>query len=223
MASGCFQVPRIRLFLDICRSTLAAGRRNADRSSQPGPRHGRGPATDRTARSRRCGQARGLASGGQRWRFGSRVASLSRVLRLGCSRGVPQRDRRRTPEQLDLPRQRWRVRLSEPAEQDFLAILSWTIENSGRRQARVYRRTLIAALTALHDGADVPGSAARYEIHAGVRSLHVGRNGGLGRHIVLYRASGATSIEVIRLLDDAMDLPGNLPSNPWRPASWRKN
>jgi toxin ParE1/3/4 len=113
-----------------------------------------------------------------------------------------------------LPSNRWRVRLSEPAEQDFVAILSWTIDNFGRRQARVYRRTLIAALTALHDGPDVPGSADRHEIQPGVRSLHVARNGRRGRHIVLYRASGVTTIEVIRILPDAMDLPGTYPSNP---------
>jgi toxin ParE1/3/4 len=110
--------------------------------------------------------------------------------------------------------QRWRVRLSEPAERDFLAILDWTVEHFGWRQARVYRRTLIAAIAALHDGPDAPGNLARDDIQAGLRSLHVARQGRRGRHFILYRASSATTIEVIRILDDAMDFPRNLPSNP---------
>jgi toxin ParE1/3/4 len=112
-----------------------------------------------------------------------------------------------------LPRQRWRVRLSEPAEQDFLAILDWTAENFGRRQARVYRRTLIATLAALHDGPDVPGSVVRDEIQPGLRSLHVPRNGRHGRHFALYRTATRTTTEVLRILYDAMDLARNVSSN----------
>jgi toxin ParE1/3/4 len=112
-----------------------------------------------------------------------------------------------------LSRQRWRVRLSEPAEQDFLTILNWTGENFGRRQARVYRRTLIAALAALHDGPDVPGSVVRDEIQPGLRSLHVARTGRRGRHFVLHRTAVATTVEVIRILHDAMDLAPNMSSN----------
>jgi len=112
-----------------------------------------------------------------------------------------------------LPRQRWRVRLSEPAEQDFVAILDWTTQNFGRRQARVYRRTLIAALAALHDGPDLPGSVVRDEIQPGLRSLHVATKGRRGRHFVLYRTATGTTIDVLRILHDAMDLAGNMSSN----------
>jgi toxin ParE1/3/4 len=112
-----------------------------------------------------------------------------------------------------LPGQHWRVRLSEPAEHDFLAILDWTAENFGRRQATIYRRTLIAALAALHDGPDVPGSVLRDEIQPGLRSLHVARRGRRGRHFVLYRASAGSTIEVIRILHDAMDVAANVSSS----------
>ena len=112
-----------------------------------------------------------------------------------------------------MPRQRWRLRLSEPAEHDFRAILDWTAENFGRRQASVYRRTLIAALAALHDGPDVPGSVVRDEIQPGLRSLHVARKGHRGRHFVLYRTATGTTVEVIRILHDAMDLARNMASN----------
>jgi toxin ParE1/3/4 len=112
-----------------------------------------------------------------------------------------------------LPGQRWRVRLSEPAEHDFLAILDWTAENFGRRQASVYRRTLIAALGALHEGPDVPGSVLRDEIQPGLRSLHVARRGRCGRHFVVYRAAAGATVEVIRILHDAMDVAANVSSN----------
>ena len=73
---------------------------------------------------------------------------------------------------------------------------------------------LIAAIVALHDGPDVPGSLGRDDIQAGLRSLHVARRGRRGRHFILYRASSGTTVEVIRILHDAMDFPRNLPSNP---------
>ena len=58
-------------------------------------------------------------------------------------------------------RRRWRVRLSEPAEHDYVAILQWTAEQFGRRQASVYRGTLIGALIALADDPFAPDSRPR--------------------------------------------------------------
>lgn len=77
---------------------------------------------------------------------------------------------------------RWRVRISEPAQQDFVSILQWTAETFGSRQVRVYRDTLTAALGALlDDGPYLPGSAARDEILPGLRQvfeLVAGADGG---------------------------------------------
>lgn len=99
--------------------------------------------------------------------------------------------------------ERWRIRLSASAEQDFEAILRWTVEAFGIRQAEVYLDLLLAALAALAHGPDVPGSKLRDEILPGLRILHVRRP---GRHFVLYRPSGSNTIEVVRILHDAMDL-----------------
>jgi len=106
---------------------------------------------------------------------------------------------------------RWRIRLSEAAEQDLVALLQWTAEAFGIRQAQVYRDTLIAALVALSDGPNVPGSRPRDEILPGLRTLHVARGGRRGRHFVLYRVSDGDSIEVVRILHDAMELARHLP------------
>jgi toxin ParE1/3/4 len=57
----------------------------------------------------------------------------------------------------------------------------------------------------------VPGSLARDEVAPGLRSLHAARRGRRGRHVVLDRVAGGNTIEVVRILHDAMDLPRHLP------------
>jgi len=106
----------------------------------------------------------------------------------------------------------WRIRLGVEAEKDFARILKYTADRFGERQAGVYRITLTEALTALHSGPDVAGSAARDEILPNLRSLHVARNGRRGRHFILYRARRGRVIEVIRILHDAMDFARHIPS-----------
>ena len=104
---------------------------------------------------------------------------------------------------------RWRIRLSAPAERDFVAILQWTRERFGVRQAQVYRDLLVEAITSLGQGPAVPGSSARDEILPGLRTLHVGRP---GRHFIVYRAGAADdTIEIVRILHDAMELGRNIP------------
>ena len=116
-------------------------------------------------------------------------------------------------------RRRWRVRLSEAADRDFAAILQWTLVEFGRRQASVYRRTLIAALTDLSNDPYLPDSHPRDEIHVGLRSLHVARKGRRGRHFVLYRIVDDVTIDIVRILHDAMDLGRHVPDDV-PPATW---
>lgn len=112
---------------------------------------------------------------------------------------------------------RWRIRLSAAAERDFAAILQWTAETFGARQAEGYREVLVAALTSLGAGPEVLGGKPRDEILPGLHTLHVRRP---GRHFVVYRVSVGDAIEVVRILHDAMDLarqirpkdPGSEPS-----------
>ena len=109
---------------------------------------------------------------------------------------------------------RWRVRLGAAAELDFANILKWTSENFGARQSRVYRDTLVQALTALADGPDVAGSKPRGDILPGLRTLHVARHGRRGRHFLMYRAASKRTVEVVRILHDGMDLQRHIPSEP---------
>jgi toxin ParE1/3/4 len=112
------------------------------------------------------------------------------------------------------PPQTWPVRLAAAAESDFQNILAWTLEQFGPAQARAYAETLSAALEALTEGPTLAGVRDRGDILPSLMSLHVARQGQKGRHFVVFRVStGSTppSIEVLRLLHDAMDLQRHVP------------
>jgi len=109
--------------------------------------------------------------------------------------------------------QRWRVRLGAAAEVDFANILKWTTENFGARQSRVDRDTLVQAIGELADGPNA-GSKARDEIMPGLRTLHVARRSRRGSHFLMYRVAPNSTIEIVRILHDRMDLWRHVPSAP---------
>ena len=110
---------------------------------------------------------------------------------------------------------RWSVRLTAAAEADFRQVVQWTAENFGPRQARTYAKTLTAALEALTDGPTALGVQRRDDIGKGLHSLHVARAGRKGRHFVMFRVAPDTdrTVDVLRLLHDAMDLPRHVAAN----------
>jgi toxin ParE1/3/4 len=107
----------------------------------------------------------------------------------------------------------WQVHVTADAARDFSAIAEYTVTTFGERQARIYETTLTSAMNALRSGPNVRGSVARDEILPGLRTLHVARMGRRGRHLILYRASAGQSIDVLRILHDAMDLARHIPSD----------
>ena len=103
----------------------------------------------------------------------------------------------------------WHIRLAATAESDLRNILRWTARRFGPAQARIYGETVTRAIRALADGPHVAGARQRDDIAPGLMTLHVARGGRKGRHFVLYRTSQSTktsTIEVLRLLHDSMDL-----------------
>lgn len=66
----------------------------------------------------------------------------------------------------------WPVRLTAAAETDFQNILRWTTEQFGEAQARVYAKTLSAALEELNAGPKVIGAKSRNDIGNGLFTLH---------------------------------------------------
>ncbi len=108
-------------------------------------------------------------------------------------------------------KQVWTVRLGQQAEQDFVDILQWTAKTFGEGQASTYAETIALAIESLRDGPDILGARAREDIQPGIRTLHVARQGRVGRHFVVFRAVGS-NMDVLRLLHDSMDLPRHLSS-----------
>jgi toxin ParE1/3/4 len=89
-------------------------------------------------------------------------------------------------------------------------LLRWTRNRFGARQARHYREVILQAIDELEFGPDVPGGLARDDIAPGIKTLHVARRGRRGRHVIVYRVLEADSIEILRVLHDAMDIPRQL-------------
>jgi toxin ParE1/3/4 len=102
-------------------------------------------------------------------------------------------------------RRNWTVRLSNTAEADYDEILRWTAQRFGVLQAASYGDLLTAALVRLERGPTIAGARRRNEIGAGLHTLHVGRR---GRHVILFciGSESARTIDVLRILHDAMDL-----------------
>lgn len=89
--------------------------------------------------------------------------------------------------------------------------LAWTRERFGEIQANRYLDTIRAAIRELHGGPEILGTKDRSEIAPGLRSLHIGRNGRRGRHVLLFRVEGPDIIDILRLLHDSMDFARHLP------------
>ncbi len=100
----------------------------------------------------------------------------------------------------------WIVRLASRAEQDYVEIVQWSAANFGHQQAAVYAETLSLAIGALAEGPEVLGAKRRDEIGNGILTLHVTRQGRKGRHFIVFRIGDASTIDVLRLLHESMDL-----------------
>jgi len=111
-------------------------------------------------------------------------------------------------------RHHWTIRLAAAAESDIDDILTWTVQQFGKRQARIYATTLNSAISALTEGPEVRGVKHRNDIARGLLSLHVAQGRRKGRHLVLFRIGRSHEhvIEVLRILHDVMDLPRHLDS-----------
>jgi toxin ParE1/3/4 len=118
-----------------------------------------------------------------------------------------------------------RYRLSEAAQHDVLTILAWTDEQFGEAARLRYESLMVAALRDVASQPDRPGSVARPELGAGVRSWHLRqsrhhvKHGVEGvrrpRHFLVYR-SEVGLVVVGRVLHDAMELARHLDPD----ASW---
>ena len=119
----------------------------------------------------------------------------------------------------------FRYRLSEAAQGDVLGILAWTHEQFGEAARLRYESLIVAALRDVASQPDRPGSLARTELGAGVRSWHLRLSRGhvtrgvevvrRPRHFLVYRLEPGLVV-VGRVLHDAMELARHLdPETAW--------
>ena len=107
----------------------------------------------------------------------------------------------------------WTVELTDAARADFAHIIAWTAERFGRRQAEVYRETLVEAIVALREGPEIHGVRLRRDLDPGIMTLSVARHRRKGRHLIVFRnAPRPMTITVLRILHDAMDLRRHMTS-----------
>ena len=105
----------------------------------------------------------------------------------------------------------WRVSLGTEARRDFIEIVRYSRVRFGHAQAGAYKSLIAGSVLDLQSGPQIAGSIPRDDIGPGFRTLHVSRRGRRGRHLLLYRATGPGTIEVVRILHDRMNIPRHLP------------
>jgi toxin ParE1/3/4 len=112
-------------------------------------------------------------------------------------------------------RRAWSVRLAAAAEGDYHAILTWTVEQFGPAQMRMYEETLIAALEAVSAGPTALGAKRVVDLPQDFCMLHAARRRRKGRHVIIFRVrrdSHEEWIEVVRILHDSTDMTRHLSS-----------
>jgi toxin ParE1/3/4 len=117
-------------------------------------------------------------------------------------------------------------RLTQAAEADIVEILAWSETQFSGAARRRYERLIVAALIDIADDPVRPGSIARPELGADVRSWHLrgsrerarGPDGVVQRprHFLIYRPIDTSLIAIGRVLHDAMELERHLPG----PGAW---
>lgn len=99
-------------------------------------------------------------------------------------------------------------------------ILRYTEQKFGENVRHRYQNLLQAALSSLIEDPEKPGSKARNELSAGLRSLHLAHCRQRvssprilkPRHIIFYRLGTKQTLEIVRILHDAMEVSWHLPS-----------
>jgi len=111
-------------------------------------------------------------------------------------------------------------RLTDAAEADIIDILAWSETQFGKAARTRYERLIVTALLDIAGEPARPGSLARPELGADVRSWHLrgsrerarGPDGVVQRprHFLVYRFIDPALIVIGRVLHDAMELERHL-------------
>ena len=109
------------------------------------------------------------------------------------------------------------------ARLDIAEILDWTLCEFGPKAARRYSLLLETALADLAENPERLGVVRRPEIskecgtyhlfHSRKKAARAGRKVRDPRHFLVFRVSTDETLEIVRVLHDAMDLGEHLPSD----------
>ena len=110
-----------------------------------------------------------------------------------------------------MPPAEWQVRLSAAARRDFTEIIRWTSRRFGADQARRYGDAINKVLGELSAGPELAGSRSREEFGPHVRVVVVARQGRRARHLLVYRVTSGSRLDVTRILHDAMEMARHIP------------
>jgi len=119
------------------------------------------------------------------------------------------------------------VTIAPKARSDIASILAWTEENFGPRTLKRYAKLIATAIDQIAEDPDRAGSSRRPEIAERCRTYHLyfsrrsaGRAGDRirqPRHLLLYRVTESSTLEIGRVLHESMDFEASLPDEYRRP------
>lgn len=115
-----------------------------------------------------------------------------------------------------------RYRLSAAAQADIVDILARTWERFGDSARHRYEALLVAAIRDIAENPSRPGAPERPELGAGARSWHLRHSRERARtatgtvrrprHFIIFRIDASGTVEIGRILYDAMDLERHRPT-----------
>jgi toxin ParE1/3/4 len=107
----------------------------------------------------------------------------------------------------------WKVWLTDTAKSDLRNIINWTADHFGDGQAKSYSEMISSALRTLKAGPKTVGVRCRDDLDSGTFILSVARSSKRGRHLIVFKIapeSNGKTLQVLRVLHDAMDLPRHI-------------
>jgi len=105
----------------------------------------------------------------------------------------------------------WTVGLTNEASDDVDEIARWTFHRFGHFRSHAYTQALTRVLADLVAGPWHPG-VQRLDVRSELFSIHMARHHLRARHLVIFRVVSheSRSIEVLRILHDAMNIKNHL-------------
>ena len=105
----------------------------------------------------------------------------------------------------------YHLRFSKRAVRDIDQVLIYTLEHFGRRKQEEYRALIRTALADIAANPFAARAKSLPGLHPHVRVLSIARARKPARHFFIYRVVADQSVDIGRLLHDAMDLYRHLP------------